>query len=129
MEAAITIRVFDPVFSICKVKDFESVDLYSPFVFIGRTDEENSLVCPLDMVPYNTIEREDGWRMFRMEGDLALSMVGILSRISGILADADINIFAVSTYNTDYILVPEIMLQDALDVLAENGYIIEVDES
>jgi len=56
-------------------------------------------------------------------------MVGILSRISGILADADINIFAVSTYNTDYILVPEIMLQDALDVLAENGYIIEVDES
>ena len=48
---------------------------------------------------------EDGWRMFRVEGIVDFSLTGILSRLSSALAEARIGIFAVSTFNTDYILV------------------------
>ena len=55
----------------------------------------------------NTIEREDGWKAFRIEGILDFSLIGILSKISALLAENEIGIFAISTYNTDYILVKE----------------------
>ncbi len=69
-----------------------------------------------------TAAREDGWRAFRIEGVLDFSLTGILSAISGILAENGIGIFAVSTYNTDYILVKAENLVKALDVLREAGY-------
>lgn len=53
----------------------------------------------------NTIERNDGWKCMRVQGVLDFSLVGILSKISGILASKNISIFAISTYDTDYILV------------------------
>ena len=77
------------------------------FYFIGKTDEEVSLVCKTEDAPLNTIERDDGWREFRIQGVLNFSLIGILSKLSGILAEHQIGIFAVSTYNTDYILVKE----------------------
>ena len=72
-----------------------------------KTDEEKSLVCLTEDVPDNTIEREDGWKAFRIEGILDFSLIGILSQISALLAENEIGIFAISTYNTDYILVKE----------------------
>ena len=72
--------------------------------FIGSTDAELSLVCETDRVPRRTLAREDGWRALRIVGQLDFSLTGILSRIATILADEKIGIFAVSTYNTDYIL-------------------------
>lgn len=92
------------------------------FCFTGKTDEERSLVCLTEETPDNTIQREDGWRAFRIQGVLDFSLVGILSKISGFLADAKIGIFAVSTYNTDYILVKAEDEMKALDVLAQAGY-------
>lgn len=74
--------------------------------------------------PRNTIEREDGWRGFRIQGVLDFSLIGILSKLSAILADNGIGIFAVSTFNTDYILVKEKNFEKALDVLADNGYTV-----
>ncbi len=71
-----------------------------------------------------TVERDDGWKGFRIQGTLDLSLVGILSKLSGILADHNIGIFAVSTYNTDYILVKEANFDRALTVLASEGYTI-----
>jgi len=65
-------------FSICKLKDYEQVDINGPFVFTGSTDEEKSLVCPTLLAPADTLERSDGWRAFRIEGVLDLSLVGIL---------------------------------------------------
>ena len=69
--------------------------------FTAKTDEENFLVCLTKDVPPNATERDDGWRTFRIQGTLDFSLIGILSEISGILADNKIGIFAVSTYNTD----------------------------
>lgn len=108
--------------TVCKVSDITDIDLGNEFFFIGKTDEEISLVCKTDDTPVATTERDDGWKGFRIEGVLDFSLIGILSKISGILADNKIGIFAVSTYNTDYILVKKENFDKALAVLSEAGY-------
>jgi hypothetical protein len=75
---SITIEPLDVDLSVCKVEDYSQVDICRPFCFTGSTDEEFSLVCPTDMVPGNTTERDDGWRAFRIVGVLDFSLVGIL---------------------------------------------------
>ena len=94
------------------------------FYVLAKTDEEVSLVCETEYVPVWTEAREDGWRAFHIQGVLDFSMIGILSELSGILAKARIGIFAVSTYNTDYILVKEEKFEQALDILEDSGYMI-----
>lgn len=108
--------------SVCKVENYLEVDLSQEYCFIGKTDEENSLVCLTENVPKNVAVRDDGWKAFRVQGTLDFSLIGILSRISAILADNKIGIFAISTYNTDYILVKAENYNDALSVLANAGY-------
>jgi len=92
------------------------------FVFTARTDAEYSLVCPTSDVPRNTLVREDGWRAFRIAGTLEFSLVGILAGISSVLAKAEIGIFAVSTFDTDYILFKEERGAAVRAVLREAGY-------
>jgi hypothetical protein len=111
--------------TVCKVSSEKEIDMNMDFYFVGKTDEELSLVCPTKDVPVNTLAREDGWRAFRIQGTLDFALVGILSEISRILADNKIGIFAVSTYNTDYILVKKDNWERALAVLEDKGY--EVD--
>ena len=121
-EIKIVLETLRPRFSVCKVKDYSGVDLTKPFCFTGTTDEENSLVCPEALVPGNTIERDDGWKGFRIIGQLDFSLIGILARISKILAEGGIGIFAISTYNTDYILTKEENFEKAMKVLKNAGY-------
>ena len=110
------------VFSVCKVEDYSLVDLCHPFVFTGCTDVERSLVCPVNIVPGNTTERSDGWKAFRIEGVLDFSLVGILSKISVCLANNNIGIFAISTFNTDYILTKTDDFDRAVEALKKEGY-------
>ena len=110
--------------TVCKVQDISDIDMKAGFFFIGKTDEEVSLVCKTEDTPAETVERDDGWKGFRIQGTLDFSLIGILSKLSGILADHQIGIFAVSTYNTDYILVKEENFDRALKVLASEGYSI-----
>jgi len=116
------IKVLKPPFSVCKVEAWDGVDLTSPFTFTACTDEEKSLVCATECVPDHTITREDGWRGMRIQGVLDFSLVGILARIASLLAAAGIAIFAVSTYNTDYLFVKDAAFEKALQILQENGY-------
>ena len=109
-------------FTVSKVEKVTDIDMNSDIYFIGKTDEELSLVCRTEDVPENTVERDDGWRGFRIEGVLDFSLIGILSKLSTILAENQIGIFAVSTYNTDYILVKAENFDRALNVLAAAGY-------
>ena len=118
----LSLELLDIAFSVCKVPDYSEVNLDQPFVFTGRTDEEKSLVCPTAIVPDNTLARDDGWRAFRICGELDFSLIGILTKISKILAENAIGIFAISTYNTDYILTKEKNFDKALQVLTEAGY-------
>jgi len=119
-----TIKTINKDFTVCKVKDYSLVNLDSEYCFTGKTANEKSLVCLTADVPENTTDREDGWRGFYIDGVLDFSLVGILSKISAILAGAEIGIFAVSTYNTDYIFVKQPDEMKALSRLAQNGYVI-----
>ncbi|WP_029185934.1 ACT domain-containing protein [Streptococcus suis] len=116
------LKIIKGDFSVCKLEDFTKVNLTSSYVFIGKTDEENSLVCMSQEVPSNVIEEDKGWLAFRVEGVLDFSLVGILSQISQLLAEAKISIFAVSTFNTDYILTKAKDFPAAIEVLQKAGY-------
>ncbi len=110
--------------TVCKMADTKDFDLSREFFFLEKTDEELSLVCRTEDVPEHALEREDGWKGIRIKGVLDFSLVGILSKITKILAENRIGIFAVSTYNTDYILVKSEEFDRAITVLESGGYSI-----
>ena len=118
------IKKINQDFSVCKVMDYSLVNINAEYSFIGKTDEEKSLVCITSDVPPNVIQRDDGWKGFRIQGILDFSLIGILSKLSGILADNKIGIFAVSTFNTDYILVKDADFEKSLAVLLNAGYTV-----
>ncbi|MCQ2454036.1 MAG: ACT domain-containing protein [Clostridia bacterium] len=110
--------------TVCKVDSAEKLDLGKEFYFVGKTDQELSLVCKTEDTPTETVERNDGWRGFRIQGVLDFSLIGILSKLCCILANHQIGIFAVSTFNTDYVLVKEENFEKAMTVLAAEGYTV-----
>ena len=109
-------------FTVCRFADISEVDLEREYCFAAKTDEEISLVCRTSDVPEHPLQREDGWRAFRLQGELDFSLIGILAGISSLLAEAGIGIFVVSTYRTDYVLVKEEAFERALQVLEQAGY-------
>ena len=118
------LKIIDGAFAVCKAADFSQVDFTDEFVFTAKTDDENSLVCRADRVPENAVTVDTYWRAFRICGVLDFSLIGILAEISAILAKNKIGIFAVSTYNTDYIFTKSENFDCAIDALRENGYSI-----
>ena len=116
------IEILEPVFAICKVPDMSDVTFADDFIFAAKTDEEFSIVCASSAVPQNALQTDSGWRAFRIQGVLDFSLVGVLAEITGILAAHGISIFAVSTYNTDYILAKTENFERAIKALADNGY-------
>ena len=98
-------KALDQDFSVCKIRDLCGVDFTRDFVFLSKTDEETSLVCESDCVPRDAVAVESGWKAFRIEGVLDFGLVGIIARITDVLAQADISVFVVSTYNTDYVFL------------------------
>ncbi len=116
-----TIEIMDERFTVCKVESVPQELLDDRFCFVGKTDKELSLVCRTDLVPAQTLAREDGWRGMRVTGTLDFSLIGVLSRISSILAEAGVGIFVISTYDTDYVLVKGNMLEKAADALHVGG--------
>lgn len=119
------LKIISQEFSVCKIKDLSQVDYSDEFCFIGKTDEELSLVCSTNLIPNNIIECDNGWKAFRIQGVLDFSLIGILSKISTLLAENEIGIFAISTYNTDYILTKKEYFKKAIEVLGQNGYVIK----
>lgn len=119
------LKVIDREFTICKLRDVSAVQFGSEFCFLSKTDEELSLVCETADVPTNTMQRDDGWKAFRIQGVLDFSLVGILAAISSLLAEQNIGLFAVSTFNTDYIFTKKENFAKAIRVLAEAGYGME----
>ena len=93
------------------------LDWSDPLVGATRTGEELSILCREDRVP-DGVKAERGWRAFRVEGVVDFSLFGILARIAVPLAQAHVPIFAISTYNTDYVLVRADDLDKAADVLS-----------
>lgn len=118
------IKALEQDFTVCQVADYAQVNWAAEFCFTGKTNEEFSLVCATADVPANVIRRDDGWKAFRIQGVLDFSLVGILFRIAALLAENSIPIFAISTYNTDYVLTKAEHCEKALDALKRAGYTI-----
>lgn len=118
------IECFPFAFSICKVEAFPADILDKPFCFAASAQEERSLVCQTRYLPENLLAREDGWRMLRIGGTLDFSLIGVLAKITALLAENGIGIFAVSTYNTDYLWTKAENFEKAQAVLAAAGYAV-----
>jgi len=110
-------------FAVCKISTAENVDFSREFVFISKTDDEISLVCESAYTPVDATACETGWRGLKVSGILDFSMVGVIAKIAGLLADAGISIFVISTYNTDYVLIKSERLDDCVQVLERGGYV------
>jgi len=115
------LEVVDCDFTICKIDNIDKIDLTQKFIFLSKTSDEISLVCESSSIPPNIIESEPGWKAIKISDTLDFSIVGVLSKISAILASADISIFVISTYNTDYILMKSENLDKGIHVLKHNG--------
>ncbi|QPG04617.1 ACT domain-containing protein [Salinimonas marina] len=117
----ITIYSLDPMTPI-PAEVFNS-DLY----FIGRTEEQLSIVVP-ESIKLAAEDMDKDWRALELLGPLELSMVGIMAKISDVLAQAKVSIFIVSTFDTDFFLVKHNKLDTAVHALQDAGYTV-VDQS
>ena len=119
------LQVIEGKFSVCKVENLRAVNFNVPWLFVGKTDAEISVVCLTADVPHATLAREDGWRALRVAEPMDFGLTGVLAGISTVLAQAGISIFAVSTFDTDYILIKGENLGLAQSALEAGGYTIE----
>jgi hypothetical protein len=94
------------------------------FFSITRTAEELSVVCPEKLVP-KEVRAERGWRALRVAGVIDFSVIGVLAELTALLAEDRIGVLALSTYNTDYLLVKEHDLGRATEKLREAGHILD----
>ena len=117
-----TLTALQDDFTVCRLNDAAQADLRVPFSFLSATDDEISLVCPTHAVPADATHAKHGWRALKIEGELDFSLIGVIARISGLLAADGISVFVVSTYNTDYILVQAHNIQAAAAALTSGGY-------
>lgn len=116
-------KLLDEKYAVCRLECEDVIPLWvntKSFISVTRTEDELSIVCVDKNIP-DEIKCEKGWRVLKVEGPLDFSLIGILANISTILAKADISIFVVSTYDTDYILIKEENLQKGIRVLDESG--------
>jgi hypothetical protein len=123
----LTLIVVDGLFAVCRLEPADSVPRWaiaSEFFSITRTAEELSVVCPQEAVPEG-VKGERGWRCLRVAGTIPFSDVGVLASLTAPLADAGISVFAISTFDTDYLLVKAEDLERAVDVLRRRGHTIQ----
>ena len=115
------IAVLPETLAVCRLPASDRIpswalELHEGFVSITRTADELSIVCPQEAVPPDTQVEED-WRALVVAGPIPFEATGVLSALANPLAEAGIPIFAISTYDTDYVLVREKNLERALHVL------------
>lgn len=123
-----TLQLISGQFTVHSFSPEQSVPsevLKAPVFFIGKTPDELSIVCPSE-IELDSDERETDWRAFEVLGPLGFSLTGILSNISGVLAKANVSIFVVSTFDTDYILVKQSSVDDAASALRKDGYTVHI---
>lgn len=110
--------------AVCRLGADESTPEWAhagSFLSTTRTSDELSVVCLEEAVPPG-IRCEKGWRCLRVEGPLDFSEVGILASLTAVLAAAGISLFAISTFDTDYLLVKAVDLERAVAALGEAGH-------
>jgi hypothetical protein len=120
MSKAFVISVLKDDYKVCRLNAFDGIPewvLDTPLSSITRTAEELSIVCPNQVAP-EQLKSEQEWKCLKIHGPLGFDEVGIISSLTKVLADAEISVFVLSTFETDYILVKRMNLEKAAKVLA-----------
>lgn len=120
----LTMKLLKESLAVCRLEKDDKIPTFAiegDFFSITKTEDELSLVCSSKNIPDN-IKCEKDWRALKVEGPLDFSLIGILSSISSILAKNKVSIFAISTYDTDYILVKDKDLDNAIIALEKENY-------
>jgi uncharacterized protein len=128
MDRKLTMKLLGEKYGVCRLEKEEPIPAWAykgEFFSISKTADEISILCLEENIPVET-KYEGGWRVLKVEGPLDFSLVGILSKISGVLAEQEISIFSVSTYDTDYILVKDCNIERAIEALDREGYEIRL---
>jgi len=124
MSKSFVISVLKDDYKVCRLNAFEGIPdgvLDTPLSSITRTAEELSIVCPNSVAP-DQLKSEQKWKCLKIHGPLGFDEVGIISSLTKILADVDISVFVLSTFDTDYILVKRLNIDKAAKVLSEKGH-------
>lgn len=120
----LVISLLDETLAICRADPAAPIPLWATagaFWTISRTSDELSIVCSQEHVPAD-IQSIGDWRCFKVEGPLDFALTGILAALATALANAGISIFALSTYDTDYLLVKQEQVERAADALRSLGH-------
>ncbi len=119
------LKLMDNRLAVCRLDPSADPPIWAlaagGFSSVTRTDDEWSVVCPEDAVPAG-VQCERGWRIFQVAGPLDFGLTGILASIAGALADAGVSLFALSTYDTDYVMVKAHDLDQAARALEAAGH-------
>lgn len=121
---SLKLSVLSTRLAVCRLDSASEVPgwaMADGFFSVTRTADELSVVCPEASVPEG-IGREGGWRALKLEGPFEFSEVGVLASVATPLAGADISLFALSTFDTDYVLVKEEQLDLAVAALRERSH-------
>ena len=131
MKKSFIISVLKDDYAVCRLSAFEPLPdwvLKSSLSSITRTPEEYSVVCPHEAIPMqDKFSCESEWKCLKVHGPLDFSEVGIISNLTSLLAKAQISVFVISTYETDYILVKKMNVDKAAKVLSDSGHEIYYD--
>lgn len=120
----LTLSVLEPLFAVCKIKGSQLLPEWATkgeFWTISKTSDEVSIVCDQNFIPPE-VTAEKNWRAIKVLGPLDFSLTGILSSIANPLAENKISIFAISTFDTDYILIKQSELNNAVNILSKSGF-------
>jgi len=123
-EKILTMKLLKETFGVCRLNKDELIPEWaksSVFYSVTKTADELSIVCPQNNIPRD-VKCENDWRILKVEGPLDFSLIGIIASISTILAHEKISIFAISTFDTDYILVKNNDIDKAVDSLTKESY-------
>ncbi len=123
----LSLTLLEQTFTVHRLEpgaEIPAIALDSPFFAIARTDDEVSLVLPASF-EIESDRSEPGWACFKVNGPLEFGLVGVLAGISSVLAEAQVPIFALSTFDTDYILVKREQAPVAREALTSAGYLVK----
>jgi len=126
---SLTLTLLPTVFGIARLDPGHPVPSWAtagPVSSITRTEEELSVVCPLYRIP-DGVKGSGAWRAYKVHGPLDFALTGVLAGLSRAIAEAGISLFALSTFDTDYLLVPEAQAVQAGVALRSAGYIVASD--
>ena len=122
--ATLRLSMLDERLAVCRLEARAEIPPWAtgaPFFCVMRTPDELSIICPEERVPAG-ITCEPGWRAFKLEGAFDFGLVGVLSSVAAPLAESEVGILAIATYDTDYVLVQGSQLDLAVAALRGRGH-------